>query len=285
MSFSRVLGIEMKELKIITAFIYLRCISGSMELMAKLNFIKLKGGMFTRMAVVLGLSALCLSSTSHAEEFTTPKQDRKGMTEGVNAKAELPNVLILGDSISIGYTRQVRKGLEGKANVFRPKANCGDTPRGLAQIDKWLGDKKWHVIHFNWGLWDLCYRHPESKTQGRRDKVKGMISTPLPEYEKNIEKLVIRLKKTGATLIWASTTVVPEGEAGRVMGDDIKYNTAAAHVMKKHGVAINDLHKLSASFAPDMFTKPGDVHYTPKGSAKLAEQVVIKISKILETKK
>ena len=78
---------------------------------------------------------------------------------------------------------------------------------------------------------------------------------------------------------------MPEGEAGRVVCDDIKYNAAAARVMKKHGVAINDLHKLSASFAPDMFTKPGDVHYTPKGSAKLAEQVLIKISKILETKK
>lgn len=203
------------------------------------------------------------------------------MTEGANANAKLPNVLILGDSISIGYTRQVRKGLAGKANVFRPKANCGDTPRGLAQIDKWLGDKKWHVIHFNWGLWDLCHRHPESKAQGKRDKVNGKISTPLPQYEKNIEKLVTRLKKTGATLIWASTTVVPEGEVGRFVGDDIKYNAAAARVMKKHGVAINDLHALSAGFAADKFTKPGDVHYTSKGSAKLAEQVVVSISSVL----
>jgi hypothetical protein len=252
-----------------------------MELMAKLNIIKLKGSMFTTMVVVLGLSALCLSSTSLADEFTTPKQDRKGITESAKVQAGLPNVLILGDSISIGYTRQVRKGLEGKANVFRPKANCGDTPRGLAQIDKWLGDKKWDVIHFNWGLWDLCYRNPQSKAQGKRDKKNGTLSTPLPEYEKNLEKLVTRLKKTGAILIWASTTVVPEGEVGRFVGDDAKYNTAAARVMKKHGVAINDLHALSAGFAAEIFTKPGDVHYTPKGSAKLAEQVVASISQVL----
>jgi lysophospholipase L1-like esterase len=144
-----------------------------------------------------------------------------------------------------------------------------------------LGDKKWDVIHFNWGLWDLCYRNPQSKAQGKRDKKNGTLSTPLPEYEKNLEKLVTRLKKTGAILIWASTTVVPEGEVGRFVGDDAKYNTAAARVMKKHGVAINDLHALSAGFAAEIFTKPGDVHYTPKGSAKLAEQVVASISQVL----
>ena len=245
------------------------------------KFIKPKVGMVSRLGMLVGFYTIFTLSPSLAKEFTTPKQDRKGITEEARVDAKLPNVLILGDSISIGYTRQVRKGLEGKANVFRAKANCGDTPRGLEHIDKWLGDKKWDVIHFNWGLWDLCYRNPESKAQGRRDKKNGTLSTPLPEYEKNLEKLVIRLKKTGATLIWASTTVVPEGEVGRFVGDDVKYNTAAARVMKKHNVAINDLHKLSASFPPEMFTKPGDVHYKPEGSAKLAEQVVKVISKHL----
>ena len=239
------------------------------------------GGVFTKLATVIGLCALISVSLAQAGEFHTPEKDKGGLTENAKVEAKLPNVLILGDSISIGYTRQVRKGLEGKANVIRPKANCGDTPRGLAKIDGWLGDKKWDVIHFNWGLWDLCYRHPESKTQGSGDKVKGTVSTPLPEYEKNLQKLVVRLKKTGATLIWASTTVVPEGEAGRIVGDDIKYNAAAARVMKKHGVAINDLHVTSAAFTPDMFTKAGDVHYKPAGSAKLAAQVVAVIFKAL----
>jgi acyl-CoA thioesterase-1 len=32
----------------------------------------------------------------------------------------LPNVLVLGDSISIGYTLFVRELLEGKANLYRP---------------------------------------------------------------------------------------------------------------------------------------------------------------------
>lgn len=74
----------------------------------------------------------------------------------------LPNVLILGDSISIGYTLGVRALLEGKANVFRPinaagtgAENCSGTTKGVTAIDRWLGDRKWDVIHFNFGLHDL----------------------------------------------------------------------------------------------------------------------------------
>jgi hypothetical protein len=103
-----------------------------------------------------------------AETFVTPKRDRAGMNSDVPIDKSLSNVLILGDSISIGYTRQVREGLKGKANVIRPNANCGDTRHGLAQIETWLGDGKWQVIHFNWGLHDLCYRNPELKTPGQR---------------------------------------------------------------------------------------------------------------------
>lgn len=226
------------------------------------------------------------SPTKKSEpEFFTPEADKKKLVDKVEVDPNLPKVLILGDSISMGYTNMVRDGLKGKANVIRPKDNCGDTVIGLKKLDAWLGDKDWDVIHFNWGLWDLCYRNTAMEKAGNRDKVNGKISVPIPEYEKNLDQLVTQLKATGATLIWASTTLVPEGESGRVVGDDKKYNEAAARVMQKHGVAINDLHALSASFEPKMFVKPGDVHYTPAGSEKLAQQVVAKISEVLAAKK
>lgn len=217
--------------------------------------------------------ALCLSVT-----FIGPV----AADEKVASKTALPNVLIIGDSISIGYTPDVIEMLKGTAAVQRVKANCGDTKAGLANLkSRWLGETKWDVIHFNWGLHDLCYRNPESKEQGRRDKVNGTQSVTPEEYEKNLETLVGQLQETGATLIWASTTVVPEGEAGRVAGDDVRYNTVAAKVMEKHGIVINDLHALSKRFE-GRFSKPGNVHYDKEGSAKLAEQVAASIQTALE---
>lgn len=218
-------------------------------------------------------------------EFFTPEADKKKLIDKVEIDPNLPKVLILGDSISMGYTNMVRDGLKGKANVVRPKDNCGDTVIGLKKLDGWLGDKDWDVIHFNWGLWDLCYRDPNSDKAGNRDKVNGKISVPVADYEKNLDQLVTQLKATGATLIWASTTPVPEGEVGRVAGDDKIYNETAARVMQKHGVAINDLHALSSGFEPKMFIRPGDVHFTTEGSKKLADQVVAKISAVLDMDK
>lgn len=227
----------------------------------------------TRIPLLALLTALLLGSPLSAAK---PKKEA-----AVAIDPKLPNVLILGDSISIGYTPVVRAALQGKANVLRANANCGETRMGLAGIDKWLGDGKWDVIHFNWGLWDLCYRNPESKTQGNRDKVNGKQSVPTAEYEANLERLVERLKKTGATLVWASTTVVPEGEAGRVVGDELKYNAAAERVMKKHGVQIDDLHALTKSFEPELFSKPGDVHYTPAGYGKIGTHVAAAVTAAL----
>lgn len=193
--------------------------------------------------------------------------------EGAPAESDLPPVLLIGDSISLGYTPHVQKILKQEARVQHHKGNAQHTGTGLQRLDQWLGTTEWEVIHFNWGLWDLCYRHPESKEQGRRDKVRGTLTTPLDSYEQNLDQLAVRLKQTGARLIWAHTTVVPEGEAGRKPGDEIRYNEAAARVMKKHGIAIDNLYALTRDFSPDLFVGPGNVHFTTEGSRKLADQV------------
>jgi lysophospholipase L1-like esterase len=193
--------------------------------------------------------------------------------------AKLPRVLIIGDSISLGYTPHVVQMLKGKAIVKHNPGNAQHTSTGLKKLDAWIGKEKWDVIHFNWGLWDLCYRNPTSKNQGRRDKVGGKLTTSVEDFEKNLDKLTARLKQTDARLIWAHITFIPEGEAGRKQGDDAKYNAAAARVMKKHGVEINDLLSITKKFEPKLFSKPGDVHYTKVGYAKIASAVVKAIQK------
>jgi len=194
---------------------------------------------------------------------------------------DLPKALLIGDSISIGYTPHVVATLKGKVDVTHHRGNAQHTGTGLKMLDRWIGETQWDVIHFNWGLWDLCYRHPQSKEQGRRDKKRGTLTMPLEQYEKNLDQLAARLKKTKAKLIWAHTTTVPKGEAGRKVGDDDKYNEAAARVMKKHGIEINDLNALTDSFPEELFTAPSNVHFKTEGSKKLGQTVAEKITEAL----
>lgn len=191
----------------------------------------------------------------------------------------LPRVLLLGDSISIGYTLAVREELKGKANVHRPATNCGPTTNGLANLDKWLGDKPWDVIHFNWGLHDLKYMDDRGALVAP-DAPGAKQQVPPEQYEKNLRELVARLKRTKAKLVWCATTPVPTGAAGRVADDSVKYNEIAARVMKDNGVETNDLHAFAKSQLAEI-QLPANVHFSPNGSKTLARQVAEAIQKAL----
>jgi len=192
--------------------------------------------------------------------------------------AGLPRVLIIGDSISIGYTLALRQVLKGVANVHRPPENCESTREGLAKLDRWLGEGKWDLIHFNWGLHDLKY----VDAQGNRVSVdKGHQKVPLEEYKRNLEELVGRLEKTGAILIWRPTTPAPPGAFGRVPGSEAAYNKAAAAIMARHGVQIDDMNAfIRKERIPHV--EPDNVHFSQASSARLAEEAAGVIRRALE---
>jgi hypothetical protein len=174
---------------------------------------------------------------------------------------KLPRILIIGDSISRAYTVPVRNALAGKANVHRAPANCGPTANGLKCLDIWLGDGKWDLIHFNFGIHDR--------------------KTAITDYEKRLEEIVVRLKATGAKLVWATTTPVHEDSAkGYIPASIDERNATAAEIMKKHGVAIDDLH---AFILPHVATDriPNDVHFVPAGNERLGVEVARIIAKNL----
>ena len=198
------------------------------------------------------------------------------------AGADLPKALIIGDSISIGYTPVTQALVAGKVDVRRIPVNGQHTGVGLQKLSDWLGDVQWDVIHVNWGLHDLCYRGVDENGKRVKDKVNGKMTTTLEQYETNLRELVKRLEQTGAALRWASTTPVPEGEPGRLKGDAVKYNAVAAKVMKDNGIVINDLY---AHVFPHLekYQKPGgNVHFTEEGSRFLAEKVAASILNALE---
>jgi len=171
----------------------------------------------------------------------------------VDDDPKLPRVLLIGDSVSRGYTLAVRAALAGKANVHRAPENCGPTANGLKKLDVWLGTEKWDVIHFNFGIHDR--------------------GTPLADYESRLAQIIIRLKATGAKLIWASTTPIPRDDARKQTPESIvERNAVAARLAAQHGCAVNDLFGF---ITPQLAAtqNPNDVHFNARGYEVLGQQV------------
>jgi lysophospholipase L1-like esterase len=231
------------------------------------------------LALVAGLIAPMLVSAQEAKPKAKKAAENPAYAK-VQDVAGLPRVLIIGDSISIGYQVPLREALKGKANVHRPGTNCGPTSRGVEQIEQWLADGKWDVIHFNFGLHDV--RHFDDQGKAAEANI-GHRQVSDSDYEKNLEQLVARMKKTGAKLIFATTTPVPAGSAGRVPGDEVKYNEIALRIMTKHGVAIDDLYAVALPHLAEI-QLPANVHFKPEGSKELAAHVAASIQKSLDSK-
>ena len=237
---------------------------------------------------VLVLSLFLAIGVSSAVAQNAPKKKKPKKPNPAMAKikdvAGLPRVLLIGDSISVGYTVPVRNLLKGKANVHRPLTNCGPTTKGLNGIDEWLSTggegKKWDVIHFNWGLHDLKYMGPNGENLANPKAADSRQQVPPAEYEKNLRQLTKRLKKTGAELIWRNTTPVTEGTKGRAVGDSAKYNIIAAKIMKEEGIPTNDLYTYAKETIPDL-QLPANVHFGAEGSAALAKEAAASIEKAL----
>ena len=181
-----------------------------------------------------------------------------------------PRILIVGDSISIGYTPFVKKMLDGKATVEHNSGNGGPTSNGVAHIQEWLKDGNWDVIHFNFGLHDLKLMENE----------KHQVS--LEDYEKNLGVIVAAMKKTRAKLVFATTTPVPEGKQNpvRLTADVPRFNAAAVLVMERNKIEVNDLYGVAMKRIAEI-QRPNNVHFTDPGYEELAKPVVESIWKQL----
>jgi acyl-CoA thioesterase-1 len=221
-------------------------------------------GILAQNPALAGLLEIADAAAKVPPPALQPVEDRPG----------LPRVLLIGDSISIGYTLEVRRLLKDKANIHRIPQNGGATDVGLERIDTWLGDGNWDVIHFNFGLHDAKFQS-ETTLRSTRE-----------EYAANLRTLVTQMKGTGAKLIFATTTPVPLGgnlSPTRKFDSIPERNTAAVQVMAECGVTVNDLY---ATVLP-VFTqvgRPNDVHFQPEGYDVLARAVARSIEAVLSAK-
>lgn len=236
--------------------------------------------MVTKLILPL-IAALSLASV--ALIAAEPGDSSKAKQAPATDDPKLPRVMIIGDSISVGYTDEVRRLLAGKANVHRVAGNAGPSSSGVQKLAEWLAPTNgtWDVIHFNFGLHDLKLGTGGKASQPYATSDGHQVS--LEDYEKNLTQIVAKFKTTGAALVWCSTTPVPAGKVDppRQPDDVTKYNEVARQVMIKNGVAIDDLFATSLPRLPEI-QLPHNVHYTKEGYAELAKQVAASIEEALK---
>jgi lysophospholipase L1-like esterase len=191
-------------------------------------------------------------------------------------------VLLLGDSISIGYHAAVVEALGPEFTVVRPMANpekgraenCEGTTKGVKAIERWLalegGD--WDIVHFNFGLHDL--KRVDAKTRKNSNDPADSNQADLATYGQQLAVITDALLESGADLIFATTTPVPEGgvRPHRDPEDVPRYNDAARALMQERGIAIDDLYAFALPRLEEI-QEPVNVHFTAEGSKALGEEV------------
>jgi len=218
------------------------------------------------------LKRLGLDKANEGETVADSDSRRNAAMKPPRDVPGLPRVLLIGDSISIGYTLPVRDLLKGKANVHRIPQNGGATDVGLDKMASWLGDGKWDVIHFNFGLHDAKYLSETAQRASRE------------QYRENLRMLIEQMKATRARLIFATTTPVPKGgvlSPTRKFDSIEQRNKIAVALMQEQGVAIDDLYAVALPAMAEV-GRENDVHFSPEGYSLLAKAVAESIETALE---
>lgn len=193
----------------------------------------------------------------------------------------MKNVLLIGDSIRLGYDKSVRKTMEYEVNVYFPEDNCRFANYVLRYLHEYkglLGEETVDVIHWNAGLWDCLHLFEEEA------------NTPLDIYAYYIDRICVRMKKLfpEAKVIFATSTSVQT----ELMDKDHKryneeieiYNKIAVDVVSKYGFMINDLYQVSIGLPEEAHSDP--VHYyTSMGTKAFTEQVVSCLASALDIDK
>jgi len=182
---------------------------------------------------------------------------------------EMKEVILIGDSIRMGYKPFVEEALSGKANVWAPEKNGGTSENILNHLDEWVLSHQADVIHLNAGLHDI-----------KKDFDATENNIPIAQYADNVRSILNGIKEgSSARLIWALTTPVNEKwhhenkGFDRFEADVTAYNQAAAEIANECGVEIHDLYQVIMDAGRDEILTKDGVHFTPEGSALLGKKV------------
>jgi lysophospholipase L1-like esterase len=179
------------------------------------------------------------------------------------------SILLIGDSIRLGYCKTVREQLADVANVFYPTENCRNTQYVITKLYAWSNEypaDEIKLVQFNCGHWDIAHWN------GYEESL-----TTLAEYRRNIKMIIHLLRKLfpKAKLVFATTTAMnPNGSLGvnpRSNDEIVRYNRVAVEVAENSEVTVNDLNAITATYPAQMFRDY--CHLTEAAFAELGKAV------------
>jgi hypothetical protein len=154
----------------------------------------------------------------------------------------MKKILLIGDSIRIGYDQYVKEAMENVAEVYYPSENCRFAAYILRNLHNWtdgLPLDEIDAVHWNVGLWDTL-------------RIYGDEPLTKPEvYADYINRIANRIKLLYPNAVSIFATSTPVIESGfiedfemRYNSDVEQYNSIARDVLACHDVVINDLYEL-----------------------------------------
>jgi hypothetical protein len=190
----------------------------------------------------------------------------------------MKKVILIGDSIRMGYDKYIKASLEGEAEVFYPSENCRFATYVLRFVHEWKRKENWpedaDLVHWNAGLWDALELFGDEPL------------TSLSYYGEAIARIDKRLRMLfpKAKFVFATSTNVSEKMAKpgflRHNATIEKYNTEAICALTGTDTVINDLFLLTST-VPDSYRSDWVHFYTPEGTELIGGKVLSVICELL----
>ena len=181
--------------------------------------------------------------------------------------SDCQNLMVVGDSISLGYLKPLAAELTSNFNVYHPEENCRNSWYTLQNIDSWLNSSKSpDVIIWNNGIWNVV--REELSTQP--GQIREQYGTTLEQYESDLRAIGMKLKATNARVIFLTTTAIDSARTENYFDTQKinQLNDVAYRVMSELGIEVKDLHAESLTIQDELFD---GIHFSAAGNSKIAK--------------
>ena len=186
-------------------------------------------------------------------------------------------ILIVGDSISMGYMPAVAAELADVAEVVHNPGNGGDSSNVITGIDEWIADARPHAVTLNCGLHDI-----------KREKDTRLCQVPLDFYKMILPVIIGKIRSAGCRAVWVNTTPVIEKRHqavkpfGRYNKDVDAYNKAAMVAARDAGLPVINLHKAAGALGLEAALADDGVHFKAEAYEALGKKVAARLREILQ---